>query len=275
MAAETHSAPSAGRRETSDSKFMAHPLRLEITYSNNKPVALLDLTKSLNAFSDQYRRTIKQHSSTFEDDKVRLYVTGIRSGSIIAQLMPLLPVGSGLVENARYLREFCNYLRDSYSYLLSGPRPAVPLDHRDLKNLGSIVEPVSREFGSRLIFSGPFKQNAREDFSISTTNAVAIKRAIRVEEDRLKAPNTQVLDDVELYWYQARNDRSSQAGDRAVIPDVHDKPVKVIFSDEAVKRRMLLDYGNPFRLSYKVDVVADFSGRTPKIYRIVAVRSVS
>lgn len=252
---------------------MAEPIVLEIEYTNKHAVALKDLTSSLNALASEYRAAQKRTATTFEQDKAELYITRIRQGSIIAELAPYAVAGMALVENANSLMDFCSHLRETYDYVLGRLARSLSVEKQNVQNLIKIVEPVIRESGAQLNINAPINVGDGGTFNlvINTGEAREVKERGKIILERLDAPRTEAIDNVRLYWYQARNEKASSAGDRAIIPEISDKPAKVIFSTERIKERMLTDEANPFKMAYRVDVVADLKGNKPKLYRIVKV----
>ncbi len=83
--------------------------RLTIEIVNAKPVELLDLTTSFLSVGDEYRRFATSRGLAGADD-ARFYVQQIRTGSIIADLVPMLPVvfvaSLPLIENLNTIVQF-------------------------------------------------------------------------------------------------------------------------------------------------------------------------
>lgn len=84
----------------------------------------------------------------------------------------------------------------------------------------------------------------------------------------MKEPITGIKEKVVLYWYQARNDPKSQAGDHAIIESISPGPVKAVV-DEETKSKMLSGPENPFQLGYLVDVEVETINSKPSIYKVL------
>lgn len=249
---------------------MPEPLKLVLNYGTKEPVSLRGLTQSLNAFAAEYRSVQKRTATTFEQDKAELYITRISEGSIIAQLTPLVPVGMALVEKANTIIEFSQHLRSVVGFLLGRKQERVELTKPAVKNVMSLVEPIARENKSALIIQGNVNigDNSTLNITISNPEARIIRQRGKEIIQKLDAPSTHDFPKVKLLWYQARNENASTAGDRAIIPDLWERPVKVIFSSDMIKAKMIGEEGNPFRTEYLVDVIADFKGKKPTSYLI-------
>jgi hypothetical protein len=194
----------------------------------------------------------------------------IRRGSIIATLVAMTRRGrNGPTESSAHFDAFYARIHRCYEFLRDPRRRRVEFDKSSLRNLDAIIEPVAQEPGSRMLLTPPaeFEMPPTE---ITSNQAHEVQANIKAEIQRLEAPSTSQAQDIVIHWYQARNDRFSKAGDRAIIPGISEKPVKVLFADESLKTRMLLTNANPFQLQYTVDANIDFAGRDPKLCLITA-----
>jgi hypothetical protein len=70
-----------------DLERSSHLLTVEL--SNGRPVDLVDLTTSLSALAQDFEEFSDKNSQDPIPGNVKLYVREMRSGSIIADLMPL------------------------------------------------------------------------------------------------------------------------------------------------------------------------------------------
>ena len=65
------------------------PASITVRIENTKPVELVDFTRSLLALADQFKRDVENDAR--QDVEVRLYVTELRTGSLVAELAALNP----------------------------------------------------------------------------------------------------------------------------------------------------------------------------------------
>src|ERR1700734_2792889 len=89
---------------------------LTIELKNSRPIELTDFTNSLASLADEYKRSLTITDPEFSDD-IRLYIKKIKSGSIIAQLVEMMPNAMAFVGDANTLFEFCKTLEASLSWL--------------------------------------------------------------------------------------------------------------------------------------------------------------
>jgi len=122
--------------------------------------------------------------------------------------------------------------------------------------------------------SARFNVAAPIQITLNSLEANAAQNTAKREIELLHEPITGTKEKVLLYWYQARNDPRSQAGDRAIIESIYRGPVKAVFMNENVKAKMLLDTPNPFTHAYVVDVSVETVRDRPALYRILNVHEV-
>jgi hypothetical protein len=246
------------------------------TFNNTRPIELLDLTASLLAIGDQYRRFASDH---FEGgDDYRLYVREARTGSIIIDLItyatqpqmlaPLTPV---LIDFTTELGEWFDFFKGvkdakDIKDLLTGK------SKKDLQQLSDIIEPAARDTGSRINITAERGAVIVLNSTITSTEANAGQNVLRRYIDHIPLPTTGVHRDQVLYWYQMRHDHAAKPGDKAVIERIWEKPVKVRITSDEVKRKMLDDADNPFKKFYVVDVDVTESQNRPVLYKILEVK---
>ena len=101
------------------------------------------------------------------------------------------------------------------------------------------------------------------NFNINSLEANAMQNMIAKERERLKEPDQKYYEKVVLYWYQARDEKSSQVGDKGIVEDISPKPVKIIFSTNAMKSSIIHDKENPFLSCYVVDLNVESTPKSP------------
>jgi hypothetical protein len=241
-----------------------------IEIQNQQPVELVDLTNSLLSLADEYKRFSGRQDVADAED-VRLYIKEIRSGSIIADLMAVAPGVLPYVGYATNLLNFSIYLGKAYNFLVgrSVLKPAA-LQKVNYENLSSFVEPVAKDNASQLNCHTTINGNVTYNLNITSLEANAVQNRAKREISLMKEPIARIKEKVLLYWYQARNDPKSKAGDKAIIENIQPSPVKVIFDSDHVKSQLI--YGeNPFLSAYIVDVEIETIKDKPVVYKVLNV----
>ncbi len=251
---------------------------LTYTLNNIRPVELLDLTRSLLALGEQYRRFADNHVEAATQD-YRLYVREVRPGSIIIDLITeatqpqiLAPFAPVLIEYAKELGDWFDFFKgvkdakDIKEMLLGKSK-------RDLQQISDIIEPAAKD-----AFDGGIHITAAQgavivvNSSINSNEANAGQNVLRRYIEQMPVPTTGIHHDQVLYWYQMHQDRATKPGDKAVIERIWPKPVKVRITSDDIKRKMLDDADNPFKKFYVVDVDVTESQNRPVLYKILDVK---
>lgn len=246
-----------------------------IDLKNTRPVDLLDLSRTFDAFAREYKRSLQSYDDAYLESEVSLHVTGIRSGSIIAELAALAPYALPIVENANTVIDFCANLKSAFDWLRGeGNRPK-EVEPDQLENYASIVRPVVKDAGSQLNIVGGISAksvtiiNGPVTISLDHTAASFVHEGAKREIALLEKRTAGIHEKVVLCWYQARNDPRSKNGDRGIIESIQRKSVRVVFMNASVKAKMLSGVRNPFKQAYLVDVAVETVQDRPVLYRIV------
>lgn len=248
---------------------------LTVEINNKRPIELVDLTTSFLSLGEEYKRFVGLHPEFSESPDVRLYIKEIRTGSVKADLMALaatmIPVVTPLLSQTNSLIGFAKHLKTAYDYFLGKAETKPILHNTEYGNLTAIVEPVAKDNGSQINFITQHIDNRTiyQDFKLDSHEANEAQNLIAKERLLLKAPETQPHRKKVLYWYQARNDMQSRAGDRGIIESIAPSPIKIEFEDDAAKDAMLHGLANPFLTGYVVDVAVETIQGKPVLYKVV------
>ena len=239
---------------------------LIVKIKNTEPVELADFAKSMMSLANDYQ------SRQTADPRLpaKLYIKEIKSGSIIAELAPMLPLaGQLLIEHYDQIENYAEHLYNLIGWLLGKNGKPENTDGKQLNNLSNIVNPVANDKGGQLTFStvnhsgsvvNNITVNCYEANTVQNRARQEIRQLQEQEEPVENGDYTQVL----MYWAQAAPNKET---DQAVIEAIWPKPVKVILPDR-IKQEILLDEPYPFKKLYIVDVnVQTVKGR-PKLYKI-------
>ena len=244
---------------------------LHIELKNVQPVELSDYAESLNALSDEFRRYGGLRVDALGNDDTRLFVKELRNGSLIADLVVLVPLYVTYAEHVSGVASFCEYLHRGYKYLLGSRGEKPPrLDQANIENLSKIVNPVAKDAGAQINIG---TLNYAPVITINSVEANAVQNGARREIELLREPVTGIREKVLLYFFQTRNDARTPArketGWRGVIESVWRHPIKVVFGNQDVKSRILSGKNNLFKEAYVVDVSVETVHGKPALYKIL------
>lgn len=248
--------------------------RLEIKINNQKPVGLADLTLSLLAINHQFQRFIEIDSTEDYKPATDLYIKEVRAGSIIVDLvtqaMPIVP----MVWNGAALSEWVDQAKAIIEWLLGTlDKPPRELTKQDLSQWQQILEPVARDSASQYNFVVKDGGTVINQVIVGSQEANAIQNRIRREIDVLESPSQNIHLRKVMYWKQAKFDRESNTGNKAVIDSISARPLKVIFENNAVRDAMFAGderfHKSWQQLAYVVDVEVETVRNEPKVYKVI------
>ncbi len=245
--------------------------KIVVEIKNRNPVELIDLTQSLISFAKEYQGFA---DFTFDGDyrtETKLYVKHIRTGSIITELVPYAASLLPILSDTNTVIGFVKHLKVAVEKLLAPKEPGTKteLTRTTLTNVSSIVDPIAKDNGSQINVTGETVNYAPIYLTVNSFDANIVQNQAARELALLRAPLVGLHENVVMYWYQARNDTTSMAGDRAIIESISSKPVKVVFANERIKAAMLRLDENIFKHAFLVDVHIETVENRPILYKVV------
>lgn len=247
-----------------------HGASVRFELKNERPVEVEDLTTSLLSFSQQYQRFAQSYRADGLEDGTKLYISEIRSGSIIAELMSAAEQLSWVVDHKEIIAGFVSHLNDLFQIFLRGREPPPTVDKTDLTQLSQIIEPVAKDESSQLNIS---VNSGGAPITINITSAEANAIQNRIARSLNKIPeikDTRFRKEI-LTLYQARDDARARTGDKGRIEKFSPRPLKLLFANEEAKRAILEGSENPFRLAFVVDGEVVFVDGKPAVFKIFRV----
>lgn len=241
-----------------------------IEYKNAAPIELLDLTKSLSAVGDQYKRFVSNESGI--DNEARLFVHEIRPGSTIAELVAYGKAAADLYDSAQKLSGFAPYIYQLLQDVLHLRPTAKELEKPIIRNSAQIVRPTAIDTSGNLnlIENNGGTVNV---YSISPTDAAAISHnANHLLNSQL--PHEQAFSNEPMILFQLRDAPPGKTGDFGIIDRFDGKrPRKLFFASDALKETIL--HGDPFDTVFFVDGIAKTAAGNVEAYVITKLRDTS
>lgn len=243
---------------------------LTVTIDHKGPIELAALSDSFHALAEQHARVASQLGADLNGDEVRLFVREIRSGSIIVELVALAATMTPLVGGIQTVVKFGEKLRDMIEYFRAR-RDTLPPDTStaDVAALERVLNPVAGDRGAALNIVARENAQVVVTVNVPSNDANAIQNRARHHRAMQKMPESGYHSKVLLYFQQVRGEPDASTGDRAVVESISPKPVKAIFSSEAVKSAILSDA--IFKKAYVVDVDVHTIQGKPYLYKILDV----
>ncbi len=262
--------------------------QVRIVFEGEGPWELYELVRAFEGLAVAFRETLERHGfDRREARNVRLLVTRIESGSIIANILPgieLLGSMLPMMEHTNVVADFATRIRDVLLYF-TGSMVSAPDDVtvRELRAIGDIVRPVARRADGAFELRYERPDGPKVEFRFDGPELARAELRMDEARERLAAESRETpqrLERVLLYLHQASRDEGQppgrRTGDRGVIEEVTTKPLPVHFAPEAgqLKDEMVGREENPFRLGFVVDADVQTRGGKPALYVVRRIHEV-
>lgn len=246
---------------------------LRVEYRNQRPMELLDLTAGLMALGEAYEEFAVAQGFDPLKGNVRLYIKELKTGSIIADLKAMMDQASLVIHHPELFAAFLGNFGDLVKFFSAygtAKAPAAQQPSRiDAQRVFQVLEPVAKDNGAVVIFqvNGDFHAHAPSYCYGSDEANVVQNRIKRFLGPPL--PSSQSFRKEAMTLVQVRDDLRGQAGDRGIIERFSPKSVRLVFSNEEAKRRVLEGDKNPFKMVFLVDgEMSTAGGARPAVYKI-------
>lgn len=186
------------------------------------------LCDSLKAIGDEYQRFTNNHK--------RLVVKEIRKGSgifefveqVVVPVFATMEVTNTVVQFAEYISTAIDVILKKKDKLLDN----IPLTKTTVENVTSMLSPVINGNNNtvNIIVGGqPIMSVGQPEYrEIKAKSTQTLKELKSIKQSHQE---NRIYNKVLFQWVQTRFD-SSKVGNRGVIKQIQDKPVKVIFADD-------------------------------------------
>jgi hypothetical protein len=248
--------------------------RLHFEIKNVHRVAVDDYTESLQALAREYTEYLAAFESPEDSIATKMYVYEVRSGSIVNELVPYAVGVLPLLDVASSVSEYAKYLKIIFDWALGkpGPKPTLAHEQNTLKNIVKIMEPTAKDQGAQMnIGVMNFHQGVTVNISMNTMEANAAQNFL--SRHMAPKPKETAMGDhnlVALKWFQTRNELKNKTGDKARIESISPEPVKVLFENDDLKNRMVINETNIYHKAFIVDVHVETVDGKPILYVVKA-----
>jgi hypothetical protein len=244
----------------------------QVKYETDRPVELADLGESFRALGKQYEDYVHRHGFDQTPGNARLYVSELRTGSILLILKNMLEQGSMVIKDFDVLAGFITNLSELIEYFRKPkPTPPAEITREDASRLSRIVEPAAKDGGSNISFTfiGNTAPIHVTNITVNSESANAIQNNVRRFLGPA-VPDPGSFQSEVLYLHQMRGDPMSKVGDRGVIEKFSNKPVKLHFMTPESKAA-ILDTPFPFKVAHVIDGQVSTVKGEPALYKVTNV----
>ncbi|MCF6233334.1 MAG: hypothetical protein L3J36_09605 [Rhodobacteraceae bacterium] len=274
-------------RFTYDELMELAPVVLTLTIDNSQPVKLSAFVSAFTSLAREYRQTV-QESEHYSADEAEIYVKEIRSGSIVADLIPMaatmLPLVIAEAERIILAVEVVEKWRTKVSSLLEGVIPDGS-SKSDLKAWAGAVEAIARDpNASSTLEAASFedgKRQVRAAFTFNTNDALKIEKVIDAEFERLD--EVKYADHERVLMVFTRSDvgdapLGKRSGERVLIQEISEKTLAITYgsklAEDRIKHEIRESDENIYKKGFNVDVKVQRTGIRAVAYSIMHVHDV-
>ena len=243
-------------------------MKLLIEIDNSEPLQLSTFCQSMEGIAAEYRQFIQDNKIDIEPCEQHIYVEKITQGCFLVELAALVSSTYPLIEGANAILEFGGHLKTIFDWATNKGEKPERLTANMLKNASNILEPVAIDPKAQFNFQVSNNQgDVHIHFHADNAQAGLAQNNINRELKFLKERDDNTLTNTALYW-SSTADAQSKAHDRAIIPAVSSKPVRVKFEEKSLKDIMILNEEYPYHKIFLVDVLVEYIEEDPVIYKI-------
>jgi hypothetical protein len=247
--------------------------QLRVILKNTKPVELIDVGKSFESFGEMYETFVYARGYEKAAGNAKLYLIGVRSGSIIADLKGYLDQASFIIDHFDVLAGFVANVHELVEFF----RVQRPLNgesaptRAEAERIARFVEPIAKDGGAQLNI------NVQGDAKINVTQVTVTSERANAIQNNVRRflgppiPESGSFEKEVLYLEQIRRSTKTSVGDRGIIENFSLRPVRLLFMTEEVKAAIMEKPQNPFRMSYVVDGIVSTARGEPALYKIAKV----
>ena len=258
-------------------------LKLEV----NSPIEVGDFVSAFTSIAAEYNRFARA-SQPEADRDATLYVSEVRKGSIIAHLIPWLPLLSGSMEGMSAILTVEDFVRRYGSRLSAYLKPGGRVEdatRAELKDFGEQVAAIAAIPGSNLELAAIEIKNgiheAKAAFKFDTGEARQIQE--RVSEHRRELEHTERVDHERvLRVFTQTNVKTpplgKRSGDLVSIEAIAQTSRPLIYASELAEQRIKHEIvqasDNVYKKGFVVDVNVEERGGKPIAYRVTNMHQV-
>ncbi len=269
--------------------------RLELYFDVKGPIELTDLTLAFRGLAREYRRhlvgAVRQRGGKIRDGEIKLYITKVRSGSIIAELAGASQILGAIVSAMDYtviFRDFVTVVETQITAFRAigqtGKVDPVKLgiSKAQCESYADFLKVVAESRDGKLSLAAAEHADTTEDrtvfarFEFSADDALEARRGALITLAALEYAGDADYKQVLLYFHQTNVDDpkdSGRTGDRGIIKAISDRDLPVYFASEIDRERIKALWDDPkfnmFKASYRVDVNVEVDRNDkPRFYRV-------
>lgn len=263
------------------------PVILTLKLENSQPIPLAAFVGAFTSIAEEYQKAARDNQE-FDAAEAEIFVKEVRSGSIVADLLPsvapLLPLVATEAEKIWLAVDFVKKWGQRLTDLAEGVIPD-GASRSDLKRWINSVESIARDpDASSTLEASTFEDGKREvraSFKFNTNEARKIQKVIDAEFERLDEKSD--IDHERVLMIFTRSDVGDapvgkRSGERVLIQEVSEKPLAITYGSELAEQRIKHEIResdeNIYKKGFNVNVKVQRIGTRPVAYSIMHVHDI-
>ncbi|WP_435259729.1 hypothetical protein ACSBLW_08230 [Thioclava sp. FR2] len=262
------------------------PVVLTLVLNNSEPIELSAFVGAFTSLATEYRKSVRGNDDL--ENEATIYVKEVRSGSIIADLIPVvapaLPIIASHTEQVGHAIDFVLKWADRITKLRDGVIPS-GFTRSDLKTFTDATVAIANDRNaSARLEAATFEDGRRQvraAFIFTTPEAQSVAKTIDAEYRRLEAQADRAVERTLMIFTRSDvNDAPTdkRSGERVLISEVTDKELPLIYasglSEQRIKHVIREADENIFKKGFVVDVLVLHRGSRPIAYKLTDVHDV-
>jgi hypothetical protein len=264
-----------------------HPY-IVVKLQTKSPILLGDFVSEFTSIASQYDKFIKERYPSLAQE-AQIFVKEVRRGSIIAMLLPFVPLllsGEVLahIEHINAINEFVRALGGKLGAYLHGGK-ADDVTRSDLKDfMGAIAAIANDPDGKASIASAVFEDGkTKTKFAMTFNTSQAIRAVAQIEDHQRQLENRDMADYPRVLGvFTQANIRDTPVGrrtsERVKVEQVYDRDLPLIYASDLAEQRIKHEIreadDNLFKKGFIVDVNVETMGGRPVAYRVTNLHQV-
>ncbi|MCA0256666.1 MAG: hypothetical protein LCH47_08755 [Proteobacteria bacterium] len=265
------------------------PAILSLTISTREPIELGDFVGQFLSLANEFDRFLKEDHPDLKSD-IQFYVKEVRSGSIVADLIPAFAVAAPFIaqiDQVMVVEDFVRRWGNRISGLISGNKePGSPTESKsELLDFSNAVAAIAKDpEASATLQAATYedgKKKIKAVFRFDTPQARQAERTIEQRRREIDAKSSIVFQRVLMVFTRSdvnNADIGKPSGEKVRIQEISLKPVSLVYASEMAEQQIKKEVreadDNIFKKGFMVDVSVKYHGEKVAAYALMNIHSV-
>ena len=263
------------------------PTHLSFKLEHKSPIEIGDFVSSFVGLGDQYEKYLTANYPALSG-RAKIYVKKVESGSIIAELIPLMQGTLGpaitMMDSVLILRDFVHYTRNKVAPYFKTDGRLEDANKSDLKDVLNTISAVANDPNGKAVLEAvSYKDGKRQieaDFVFKTSDAQQALIEIEAHKKEMDAESS--ADHERVLMVFTRTDIhdatvGKKSVDRVVIEEISKKPLALIYAsqlaEDQIKDEIRAD-DSVYKKGFVVDVNVNIRKGNAVAYSVTNVHQI-